>query len=149
MGSSSKVVLVGATSLIIGIYGVSLKSVQSSYVQAAQTNVSRVQRGLAADAAMRSALSLYQSYGGAYSITDSKTLPGKNGNFTCSVIKKTGTTATATVNIVYPDGSTQLLSGTVTKLGVGQHYKVGPRKIHKGGFEISGYYAGVVKKPKT
>jgi hypothetical protein len=149
MGSSSKVVLIGATSLIIGIYGASLKRVQSDHMQAALTNVYRVQRIYGGDAAMRSALSSYQAINGAYSVYGTKALPGHTGTFDYSIVR-TGYTSTAkaTVNVYYADGSSQKITGTVTKLLYGKHPKQGVRKIHKGNFEVSGMFAAAVKKPK-
>ena len=148
MGSSSKVILVGATSLIIGIYASSMKGVQSQHIQTATANVNRVQRMFAADAALRSALSTYQAKDGNYDVYETKSLPGGNGTFVNSITKH-GTTATASVTISYPDGSQQLLTATISKLSPGQYYKQGARKIHKNGYVVSEIFADAVKKPKS
>jgi hypothetical protein len=149
MGSSSKVVLIGATSLIIGIYGASLKRVQSDHMQAALTNVYRVQRIYGGDAAMRSALSSYQAINGAYSVYGTKSLPGNTGTFDYSIVRGgRSTIARATVDVQYSDGSSQTITGTVAKIAPGKGVKQGLRKIHKGNFEVSGMFAAAVKKPK-
>jgi hypothetical protein len=148
MGSSSKVVLVGATSLIIGIYGASLKRVQSEHMQVAMSNVYRVQRQYAGDAAMRSALSSYQAVDGDHSVWGTKSLPSNTGTFDYSIIRiGYSTTARVTVDVHYADGSSQTLTGTVAKIATGKGAKQGIRKVHKGRFEVSGMFAAAVKKP--
>jgi hypothetical protein len=148
MGSSSKVLFVGAVSLIVGIYGASLKRVQADHMQAAMTNVYRIQRMYAGDAAMRSALSYYQAIDGAYNVYGTKTLPGNIGTFDYSIVRTSYFNACATINVYYADGSTQTLTGTVAKIATGKGAKQGVRKIHKGRFEVSGVFAAAVKKPK-
>jgi len=56
MGNASKVVLVGAASLIVGVYGVSLKMVQGNDAQVALSQTARVQNERAEDAAVRATL---------------------------------------------------------------------------------------------
>jgi hypothetical protein len=63
MGNASKIILIGATSLIVGIYAVSLKKVQTNDLGIALVNVKRVQFERVQAAAVQSALSLFYSYG--------------------------------------------------------------------------------------
>jgi hypothetical protein len=141
MGSSSKVVIVGAISLIIGVYGASLKGVQTRHLRNAMSSTNRVQRLHAADAALRSSLSLFAKSGDK-DVSETKTIPGSNGVFSYS-ISKHGNVYTDSVNITYPDGSTQLVTGSISK----KAFKLGPRKIHKGGYNVTAIFAGVIQKP--
>lgn len=147
MGSSSKVILVGATSLIIGIYASSLKAVQYQHIQTAEANVQRVQHMFAADAALRSALNTYVN-NGAHDVSETKTLPGGVGTFDNKIRHGWFGTA-ASVTITYPDSSTQTLTATVTKMAPGQYYKLGARKIHKNGYIVSQIFASPVNKKKS
>lgn len=146
MGSSSKVILVGATSLIIGIYASSLKEVQNQQIQTAVASVNRVQHMFSADAALRSALSTYQANNGNINVSEVKSLPGGGGTFANNITRGVGH-ANASITITYPDGSTQVVSATITKLSAGQYYKQGARKIHKNGYVVSQIFADAVKKP--
>jgi hypothetical protein len=148
MGSSSKVILVGAMSLIIGIYASSLKSVQNQQIQTATANVNRVQHLFAADAALRSALSTYEANNGKNNVSETKTLPNNGGSFVNNITKGSSNAVTS-ITITYPDGSTQVVSATISKLSPGQYYKSGARKIHKNGYVVSQIFADAVKKPKS
>lgn len=148
MGSSSKVVLVGATSLIVGVYGISLKKVETNNVNTALVNVSRVQNEYTSDAAMRSALSLFQYYDGKYEVGGTK--KGVAGTvFTYNVKPTGGNNAYATVTVYFPDGSTQVLEAKLVdakKQGKAAS-KPGVRSMHKGGWLVAGYFPGHTKKP--
>jgi hypothetical protein len=148
MGSSSKVILIGATSLIIGIYASALKGVQTQQVLTAKMSMGRVQQLYSADAALRSALSTFQANNGNGNVLEVKTLPNGGGTFTNKITKGLIVTIDS-VTITYPDKSTQLLTATITKLSPGQYYKPGPRKIHKNGYVVSHIVACSVKKPKS
>ena len=69
MGSSSKVLLVGATSLIVGVYAISLKNVQSNNMQTAQSQVARIQNERLVDAALVLALDRVKNTGGIVNST--------------------------------------------------------------------------------
>jgi len=56
MGNAAKVVLVGAATLIVGVYGVSLKTVQGNDAAVALSQTARVQNERAEDAAVRATL---------------------------------------------------------------------------------------------
>lgn len=56
MGNASKIVLVGAASLIVGVYGISLKMVQGTDVGTALSHVRLVQNERVEDAAVKAAL---------------------------------------------------------------------------------------------
>ena len=145
MNNSSKVIFLGTVTMIVAAYSLSIKDVQSARLQTGLANINRVQAVYSADAAMRSALSTYQYYDGKESVSGRKYLPNGSGYFDYWVAKAYGST-TATVKLYLPDGSTQVLSALVEKVASGHGVKQGIRKIHKGNFQLSGYYAGVVQK---
>jgi hypothetical protein len=132
MGSSSKVILVGATSLIVGVYAISLKRAETDGVAAAMKQVKRVQNERTEDAAMRAALSSFVKDRGAKDKSGTvKAIDGTNFTY---AIKARGTTADVTVTVLR-DGVPKVITAKLTKKssGMGQ----GARKIRRGDWEIT------------
>ena len=135
MGSASKIVLVGATSLIVGVYAVSLKNVQSNRLMAAYTDVSRVQDRYTVDAALRGALSSFQSYNGIYEVWGTKTLLGGGTYYYDVKPTYSGSDYADVWMYIYQANDTTYVRAkakNVVDLGTGISY--GVRKIHKGGY---------------
>lgn len=131
MGSSSKVILVGATTLIVGTYAVSLKQVQTKQVAAASAEVNRVQDQQALDAAMRAALDEYVKGNGSSDKSGTLTTVG-GGTFTYAV--KNGVVGpTLTVTLTRGMG-TKVATAALTKTTT--NVKQGSRRIHRGKWEV-------------
>jgi hypothetical protein len=142
MGSSSKVILIGATSLIVGVYGISLKKAETDGMKAAMKHMDRVQNERTEDAAMRTALCAFVADNGANDKSGSLTaLDGST--FTYSVAKIRGRGV--------PDEGNYRLIVTITKDGVSKtttsvvtrvlgNMKRGARVIHRGKFQVSKSY---------
>jgi hypothetical protein len=149
MESSSKVILIGATSLIVGMYASALKNVQSQQILTAQMSVNRVQRLYSADAALRSALNTFVKVNkGNGNVSEMKNLPNGGGTFTNKITKGSLNTVDS-VTITYPDGSTQIVTAIITKLSDRQKYTQGARKIHNNSYVASQILVYAVKKPKS
>jgi hypothetical protein len=105
MGSATKIVLVGAASLIIGIYSVSLKKVQTNDLLTSISQTTQVQSEKAVDMAIRASLHRVQynrdlSASTAYTVTATRPLLGGGTytyNFPCAVNQYTGIWGTVTV----------------------------------------------------
>ncbi|MCX6132941.1 MAG: hypothetical protein NTU47_03915 [Ignavibacteriales bacterium] len=152
MGSASKIILIGATSLIIGIYAVALKKVQTDEILTALVDVKRVQFEQAQATAVATAMDLFVIYG-------CKTLSGSRnalggGTYSYSFSRPThwnGTawvpdniyadlTLTATLDGV-PRVITARVEDTSLRSDPSQRFvKKGPRKIHRGRWEVTKYY---------
>ncbi|HTY37152.1 MAG TPA: hypothetical protein VMH23_08560 [Bacteroidota bacterium] len=154
MGSASKIILIGATSLIVGIYAVSLKKVQTNDVNTALVEVNRVQFERVQAAAVRSALSLFYSYGGG-DLSGTRTALG-GGTFTYSFTSHWNsyvwdprtysygaydyTNLTVTV---YLNGVPRVVTARVERTDLSGSYgyvKQGPRKMHRASWEVTKYY---------
>jgi hypothetical protein len=152
MGSASKVVLVGATSLIIGIFAVSLKTVQSDDIKTAMVDTKRIQFEQVQAAAVRTAMNSFVSNGG-WSLSGSRNALG-GGTYSYSFYRPThwdgfswvpdniyaDLTLTATL-----DGVSRVITARVEDTSLrsdaSQKYvKQGPRKIHRGTWEVTKYY---------
>jgi hypothetical protein len=132
MGSSSKVILVAATTLIVGTYAISLKQVQTKQVVAASAEVDRLQDEQTLDAAMRAALDEYVLGNG--NSNKSGTLTAVDGGaFTYTVVKNGSAGATLTVTLTR-GGRTRVATATLTKTT--GNVKQGSRKIHRGKWEV-------------
>lgn len=134
MGSSSKVILVGATSLIVGVYAISLKKAEVDGVQAAMKNVKRVQNERIEDAAMRTSLAGFVKSNGKLDRKGiQKALDGGTFSYNISKIKHT---------------DNYLLTLTITRDGVAKTITAqlseatgdvaqGARKIHRGKWQVT------------
>jgi len=129
MGSSSKVILVAATSLIVGTYAVSMKEVQTQQVAAASAEVGRLQDQQTIDAAMRSAIDDYAiKDGGSDSQGTLTAIDG--GRFTYAVSRSA---KTLTVNLTL-GGKKMVATAALTRTT--GNVKQGSRKIHRGKWEV-------------
>lgn len=142
MGSSSKVILVGATSLIVGVYGISLKKAESDGVQAAMKHVKRVQNERTEDAAMRTALSSFVAEDGRKDKSGSlRALDGSTFTYSVAKIKEKDD----------PDRGDYRLIVTMTREGVSKvvtsvlkkmtgDMKEGARTIKRGKYQVTKSY---------
>lgn len=116
MGSSSKILLVGATSLIVGVYAISLKNVQTAGMLTAQAHVDRMQNGRLVDAALILALDKVKN-------TD--------GNVNTTVTGKHALGADVTYTIQNADGDKVTIILTVTKGSFSQKVRATAEKIEQ------------------
>ena len=140
MGSSSKIVLVGATSLIVGTYGISLKQAQTNQIFAAKALFTQVNKEKVMDAAMRAAIDGVAKSNGnlnKYSGKSSTALDG--GTFDYSVTKvENGHDATWTLAVtMVRDRVTSTAFANIVKLGGPDKPDQGPRKVHRGKWQVS------------
>jgi len=136
MGSASKVVLVGAASLIVGVYGISLKMVQGTDLGTALSQTRRVQNERAEDAAMRAAV---------YQITKAPLLGKSNtsgtvnalggGTFYYNYVTHT-TWGTATLTMIQ-GGDTKVVDVTMEKKTT---TSPGFRHILRGQWQVTKYH---------
>ncbi len=147
MGSASKIILIGATSLIVGIYAVSLKKVQTNDINTALVEMKRVQFERVQAAAIRTAIDKFISnpYLGLYDIPPlTRPQLGSDASFTYSF---TGTNPGVSSNLqvtVYQRNQYNTLvprtiTATVTNISSGG-VKQGPRRIHRGTWQVTKYY---------
>lgn len=130
---SSKIVLVGATSLIVGIYSLSIKRVESSYVSASVNRAKTVQLDRVAEAALRLAVNnLANNPASTKSVRGKKVL---GGLVTYRIEQGNPVTVTATVDI---GGTTKTIVAYVEK-ATGQ-VKKSFRSIHRGKWVVTKYY---------
>lgn len=133
MGSSSKVLLVGATSLIVGVYAISLKNVQTTGMLTAQTHVNRMQNERVVDAALILALDKVNSTGG----NTNTTVTGKHAlgaDITYTISHANGNSAT--INLTITKGTfTENITATAQKISGKQ--KKGYRKMHRGNWGLA------------
>ena len=146
MGSASKIILIGATSLIVGIYAVSLKKVQTNDINTALVEMKRVQFERVQAAAIRTAIDKFISapYYGSYDISSSRFQLGSDTTFTYSF---TGTNPGVSSNLqitVYQRDQNNVLVPRVITATVentnGSGVKQGPRKMHRAKWQVSSYY---------
>ena len=133
MGSSSKVILVGATSLIVGVYAISLKKAQADGVETAMKHMNRVQLERAEDAAMRTALASFVKAGGTRA--KKGTMKGLAGSTFTYSITPGANTAVMTITTV-KNGKKSSIRSRLDK-DVDGHMEHGPRKIHRGQWAVT------------
>jgi hypothetical protein len=142
MGSSSKVLLVGATSLIVGVYAISLKNVQTTGMQTAQSQVERINSERLVDAALSLALDdARESF--AVNILkkngDTKTVNGKSafgGTITYTVTRKTNSTAEINLTVMSSSGNNRIVVAQVEQ----SHKQNGYRKVHRGDWCVASVF---------
>jgi len=143
MGSSSKVLLVGATSLIVGVYAISLKNVQTDNFKVAQSRVDLVQNERLVDAALTLALDKVKKTGGSMNTTVSgKKVLG--GDVSYSITSANGKLAKIVLT-VSKNGTVRRVNATVEKIepsaGPGKtSQKQGFRKIHRGNWQVTSVF---------
>jgi hypothetical protein len=143
MGSSSKVILVGATTLIVGAYGISLKKAESTGLQAAVSRVTRVQQERLEDAALRTALHEFVADAG---LRDKSGTRKGLGGATFAYNVQSGAAPKLSVTITEVGGGEVTLSAHLRKLGPGEEVGRGPRKIHRGEWIVTKVF---VKRQKA
>jgi len=139
MGSSSKVLLVGATSLIVGVYAISLKNVQTIGMRNAQSQVNRMQNERVVDAALILALDKVKNTGGFVNTT----VTGKHAlgaDITYTISNANGDTATILLTITR-NGFTETIKALVEKISTTKGHgkdrqKRGYRKMHRGDWQL-------------
>lgn len=154
MGNASKIILIGATSLIVGIYAVSLKKVQANDINTALVEVKRVQFERVQAAAMRTAIDKFISapYYGSYDIASSRlqlgsdttfaytftgTNPGHSSNLQITVYQRNFYTGSdgKLYSVLVP----RTIIATIENASPGV-VKQGPRRIHRGTWQVTNYY---------
>jgi hypothetical protein len=134
MGSSSKVLLVGATSLIVGVYAISLKNVQTTGLQTAQSLVNRLQKERIVDAALSLALDDVQKHG-----SHDKTVTGKHalgGTIDYTVIRKSSSSAEIDLTVTIANGTGRIVVAQVEQA----KKKSGYRKVHRGDWRVASVF---------
>jgi len=129
----SKVVLVGATSLIVGIYSLSLKRVESDYVKASSNRVTVVQLDRLAEATLRLAVNDLANGWSARSVKGKKALGG-SADYTVS---KNGLTYTITATVKVGGATKTIVATAVKTTGT---IKKSFRSIHRGQYVVTKYY---------
>ncbi|MCX6144610.1 MAG: hypothetical protein NTZ35_15485 [Ignavibacteriales bacterium] len=131
---SSKTLLVSATMLIVGVYAISLKSVQTTAMQTAQSQVSRMQSERLVDAAMSVALDDVQKYG-----PQNKTITGKKalgGTIDYTITKKSSSLAQIDIDVYIGGGKTRHVVAQVEQA----KKKSGYRKVHRGDWRVASVF---------
>ena len=129
----SKVVLVGATSLIVGIYSLSLKRVESDYVKASSNRVTVVQLDRLAEATLRLAVNDLANGWSARSVKGKKALGG-SADYTVS---KNGLTYTITATVKVNGATKTIVATAENATGT---VKKSFRSIHRGRYVVTKYY---------
>ncbi len=129
----SKVVLVGATSLIVGIYSLSLKKVESDYVNASSSRMKVVQLDRLAEATLRLAVNDLANGWSAKSVKGKKTLGG-SADYT---ISKNGLTYTITATVKVNGATKTIVATAENATGT---VKKSFRSIHRGRYVVTKYY---------
>jgi hypothetical protein len=144
---SSKTLLISATMLIVGVYAISLKSVQTTGMQTAQSQVNRLQKERLVDAALSIALDdtkkRFESNDHDYALRfdgDRKTVTGKSalgGTINYTVIRKTNSTAEIDITVnVGGNGSGRIVVAQVEQA----KKKSGYRKVHRGDWRVASVF---------
>jgi hypothetical protein len=143
MGSSSKVLLVGATSLIVGVYAISLKNVQTTGMQTAQSYVNRMQKERLVDAALSIALDDTKASFSNNTLKhngDTKVVTGKSalgGAINYTLIRKTNSTAEIDITVTTTgNGTSRIVVAQVEQ----QKKNHGYRKVHRGDWRVASVF---------
>jgi hypothetical protein len=138
---SSKTLLVSATMLIVGVYAISLKSVQTTGMQTAQTQVSRMQYERLVDAALSISLDDTKA-----SFTnnvlkhnnDTKTVNGKSalgGTIDYTITRESSSTAQIDIKVKI-SGKDRVVVAQVEQV----KKKSGYRKVHRGDWRVASVF---------
>jgi hypothetical protein len=134
---SSKVVLVGATSLIVGIYALSIKKVETDYVAASAKHVSSVQADRLVEAALRLAIDKVASYNGSLHRLTKKGQNVLGGTVTYKINHGTSTSADLTVTVSIGGAAKSAIAHVVKTTGA---INKGLKSIHRGKWIVTKYY---------
>jgi len=144
MGSSAKILLVGATSLIVGVYAISLKSVQSAGMDSAQSQMNQMQNERLVDAALSLALDDVKKHGlpasGVREVIGKQALGG-----TIDYSIKTTGEIDLTLKRLNKNGEWKNVSLAVANVEQATK-KHGYRKIHRGDWRVASVYVKRVKQ---
>jgi len=137
MGSSSRVILVGATSLIVGVYAISLKNVQSNNLKTAVVQVNRVQIERLTDAALSLALHHIVFMGGGSSAQCNWTeVAALGGTVKYKIPSVKNNSATVYITVKTGDLNKNFKAVMEKKQG-----KKGYRKVHRGEWLVTSVFA--------
>jgi hypothetical protein len=134
---SSKVVLVGATSLIVGIYALSIKKVETDYVGTTTKHVAMVQADRLAEAGMRLAVDKIAHYNGSLTRLTKKDQKVLGGTINYKISDGTRDHAKLTVTATV-GGITKTAIAYVARIS-GKPPK-GMKSIHRGKWCVTSYY---------
>lgn len=143
MGSSAKVLLVGATSLIVGVYAISLKSVQTTSLQTAQSHVSQMQYERLVDAALSLALDDTKSSFSANVLKhngDTKTITGKSalgGTISYTIVRNSSSSAELDITVKI-SGRDRIVVAQVDQPG--SKKKNAYRKVQRGDWRVESVF---------
>jgi hypothetical protein len=139
MGSSSKVLLVGATSLIVGVYAISLKNVQTIGLKTAQSQVNQMQNERLVDAALVLALNKVKNTGGNYNTpTYGPDDAGRVLGADISYRIKNADGNSATILLTITKGNfTEIVKATVEKTQGSHGHRWGLRRSHRGNWQLT------------
>jgi predicted solute-binding protein len=145
MGSSAKVLLCGATSLIVGVYAISLKNVQTTSMQTAQSKVNRMQSERVVDAALVIALNYLKNTNGNTAVDKAQaSIMGADVVYSIILPSRPDDIGDkATINLtVTKNGFSKSVVANVEKIsqskGQGKDkQKKGIRKLHRGTWQLN------------
>jgi hypothetical protein len=135
---SSKVVLVGATSLIVGIYALSIKKVETDYVATSAKHVAMVQADRLAEAGLRLAVDKIANMNGSLKKLTKKDQYVLGGIVDYNISNGTSSSADLTVTVSI-GGVTKSAIAHVVKKDRGKISK-GLKSIHRGQWIVTEYY---------
>ena len=147
MGSASKIVLVGAASLIIGIYSVALKKVETNDLTTSISRATQVQMEKNEDQALRTSLYRVQfnrdANSGALNVGSTRAMLG-GGTYTYSfpnIANLQYTDIWGTVTVTPPTGDAKVIDVRIDKVGVSgsplAYTKPGARRYVRGQWQIT------------
>jgi|WetSurMetagenome_2_1015567.scaffolds.fasta_scaffold794768_2 hypothetical protein len=142
MGSSSKVLLVGATSLIVGVYAISLKNVQTTGMQTAQSQVDRINNERMVDAALSLALDDTKSSFENNTLKkngDTKVVSNKSalgGTIGYTLIRKSTSTAEIDITVSSSSGKNRIVIAQVEQTRKNHGY----RKVHRSDWRVASVF---------
>ena len=145
MGNASRIVLVGGMSLVVGIYGVSLKGVQTANMGASLMPVKRVQYEGKEAAAVRSAMNDWETkvrlYGPQTGLTGGPASCLGGGTFTYEFKNGTANYADLSLSMTsYQDFLPRVVTASVMKKGSTGELSQGPRTLRRGVWQVTKYY---------
>jgi hypothetical protein len=150
MGNASRVVVVGAMSLVVGIYGLSLKKVQAVDLDASLMPVKRVQYERKVAAAVRSAMSdwelKYRLYGPPstypYQLTGPTTscLGGGSFNYTFTYDPYYHYADLSLSMTSFQDSLPRVITARVENLGSYWAMTQGPQKMRRGVWQTTKFF---------
>jgi hypothetical protein len=136
---SSKVVLVGATSLIVGIYALSIKRVETDYVGTCARRVQTVQADRLTEAGLRLAVDAIANTNGSLKKLTKIGQKVLGGTVNYDISNGTSKSADLTVTVSI-GGVTKSAIAHVEKLKGNDKILNGLKSIHRGHWIVKDYY---------